>query len=102
MLLDDDAEPPLLEEVIDRLRDMGQPITLFGETDMQRYKRLRSTQRESDEGRKNPDILMLEQLHESQKDLAAEDLGQKKAEDPEDQDQDDDQEDDKDEQKQRG
>eukprot|EP00913_Durusdinium_trenchii_P008734 g8202.t1 len=37
LLADDDAEPPLaVEDIISRFRQMGQPIILFGETDMQR------------------------------------------------------------------
>jgi len=69
LLDDDDAEPPVgVEEVIDRLREMLQPITLFGETNMQRYKRLRKLEKESHEGKKNPDMLMLEQhQHEVQR-----------------------------------
>lgn len=62
LLDDDDAEPPMgIEQVIDRLRELGQPITLFGETDMQRYKRLKQVEKEMHEGKKNPDLLMLEQ-----------------------------------------
>jgi len=62
LLDDDDAEPPLgIDQVIERLRDLGQPITLFGETDMQRYKRIRQVEKEMHEGKKNPDLLMLEQ-----------------------------------------
>lgn len=62
LLEDDDAEPPLgLTEVIDRLREMAQPITLFGETDMQRYKRLRNKEKEATDGKQNPDQLMIEQ-----------------------------------------
>jgi len=68
LLGDDDAEPPVaIGEVIDRLREMLSPITIFGETDMQRYKRLRQLEKESHEGRKNPDILMLEGLHQGAK-----------------------------------
>lgn len=62
LLDDDDAEPPIgVEQVIDRLRDLGHPITLFGETDMQRYKRSKKIEKELFEGKKNPDLLMLEQ-----------------------------------------
>jgi len=62
LLDDDDAEPPIgIDQVIERLRDLGQPITLFGETDMQRYKRIRTVEKEAFEGKKNPDLLMLEQ-----------------------------------------
>jgi len=87
LLDDDDAEPPLaLGEVIDRLRGMGCPITLFGETDMQRYKRLRQIEKEAHEGKKNPDLLMLEQVHLQQRQLQQQ------------QDEDDDQEADKEEQ----
>lgn len=68
LLDDDDAEPPLsLSEVVDRLRELGHPITIFGETDMQRYKRMRLLEKEIDEGRQNPDVLMLEQVNESQR-----------------------------------
>mmetsp|Transcript_119414 Transcript_119414/g.363313 ORF Transcript_119414/g.363313 Transcript_119414/m.363313 type:complete len:518 (-) Transcript_119414:183-1736(-) len=67
LLGDDDAEPPLgIGEVIERLREMGQPITLFGETDMQRYRRLRSDEKDAHEGKKNPDVVMLESLHQTQ------------------------------------
>lgn len=62
LLEDDDAEPPLeIETVIERLRELGLPITLFGETDMVRYRRLRRVEKEQFEGKKNPDLLMLEQ-----------------------------------------
>mmetsp|Transcript_139695 Transcript_139695/g.243217 ORF Transcript_139695/g.243217 Transcript_139695/m.243217 type:complete len:395 (+) Transcript_139695:93-1277(+) len=62
LLDDDDAEPPLeIETVIERLRELGLPITLFGETDMVRYRRLRRIEKEQFEGKKNPDLLMLEQ-----------------------------------------
>jgi len=72
LLADDDAEPPLaLEEVIERLREVGQPITLFGETDMQRFKRMRHLEKEAHVGRKNPDLVLLEQLHEGQKERAS-------------------------------
>eukprot|EP00929_Paragymnodinium_shiwhaense_P093493 TRINITY_DN5364_c0_g1_i1.p1 TRINITY_DN5364_c0_g1~~TRINITY_DN5364_c0_g1_i1.p1 ORF type:complete len:459 (+),score=179.22 TRINITY_DN5364_c0_g1_i1:97-1473(+) len=68
LLEDDNAEPPIgLSEVVDQLRELGYPITLFGETDMQRYKRLRLIQKEEHEGKKNPDILMLEQVNEMQR-----------------------------------
>uniref|UniRef100_A0A7S1LQ33 Pre-mRNA-splicing factor 18 n=1 Tax=Alexandrium catenella TaxID=2925 RepID=A0A7S1LQ33_ALECA len=67
LLGDDDAEPPLsIGEVIERLREMGLPITLFGETDMQRYRRLRNEEKEAHEGKKNPDVMMLESLHQTQ------------------------------------
>jgi len=67
LLGDDDAEPPIsIGEVIERLREMAQPITLFGETDMQRYRRLRGLEKEAHEGRKNPDVMLLENLHQSQ------------------------------------
>lgn len=66
MLDDDDAEPPIsISEIMDRLREMAQPITVFGETDMQRYKRMRAQETEAHEGRKNPDILMLEMVHQN-------------------------------------
>lgn len=62
LLDDDDAEPPLaIDSVIERLREIGLPITLFGETDMVRYRRLRKAEKEQFEGKKNPDLLMLEQ-----------------------------------------
>mmetsp|Transcript_56733 Transcript_56733/g.166035 ORF Transcript_56733/g.166035 Transcript_56733/m.166035 type:complete len:449 (-) Transcript_56733:129-1475(-) len=67
LLGDDDAEPPLaISEVLERLRDMGLPITMFGETDMQRYRRLRNEEKEAHEGKKNPDVVMLESLHQTQ------------------------------------
>jgi len=70
LLGDDDAEPPIgLSEVIDRLRELVQPITLFGETNMQRYKRLRKTENESLDGKKNPDLVALDQMHQSQAQL---------------------------------
>lgn len=62
LLDDDDAEPPIaIDQIIERLRELGMPITLFGETDMQRYKRLKSLEKEIHEGKRNPDMLMLEQ-----------------------------------------
>lgn len=62
LLDDDDAEPPVgIDQVIERLRELGSPITLFGETDMQRYKRLKAVEKEIHEGKRNPDLLMLEQ-----------------------------------------
>lgn len=62
LLDDDDAEPPIaMDQVIERLREVGSPITLFGETDMHRYKRLRNVEKEIHEGKRNPDLLMLEQ-----------------------------------------
>lgn len=71
LLNDDDAEPPVpLTEVIDRLREMAQPITLFGETDMVRYRRLRQCEKEIHEGKKNPDFIMLENVHMGQKQSA--------------------------------
>jgi len=80
LLDDDDAEPPIgAEEVCEQLREMLQPITLFGETDMQRYKRLRLLQKEGLEGRTNPDLLMLEQLHNA-KAVALEDDAEEFAE----------------------
>mmetsp|Transcript_45940 Transcript_45940/g.109392 ORF Transcript_45940/g.109392 Transcript_45940/m.109392 type:complete len:427 (-) Transcript_45940:189-1469(-) len=80
LLDDDDAEPPIgAEEVGEQLRELGQPITLFGETDMMRYKRMRQLQREGLEGRRNPDEVMLEQLH-SNKALALEDDAEDAAE----------------------
>jgi len=67
LLEDDDAEPPVaLSEVIDRLRELAQPITLFGETDMVRYRRLRQCEKELHEGKKNPDLVMLENVHMGQ------------------------------------
>jgi len=67
LLDDDDAEPPIgIDQVIERLRDLGQPITLFGETDMMRYKRSRKVEKELFEGKKNPDLLMLEQQQQKQ------------------------------------
>lgn len=64
LLQDDDAEPPMpLEDIVSRFRQMGQPIILFGETDMQRYKRMRQLEREDHEGKKNPDLVMLEAVH---------------------------------------
>eukprot|EP00927_Polykrikos_kofoidii_P063632 TRINITY_DN58485_c0_g1_i1.p1 TRINITY_DN58485_c0_g1~~TRINITY_DN58485_c0_g1_i1.p1 ORF type:complete len:451 (+),score=143.46 TRINITY_DN58485_c0_g1_i1:98-1450(+) len=88
LLDDDDAEPPLsLSEVIDRLRQMGFPITLFGETDMQRYKRLRHLEKEAHDGKTNPDVLMLEQVNESQR-LAMQDQKENEAEAMEDEDED--------------
>jgi len=68
LLNDDDAEPPVpLTEVMDRLREMAQPITLFGETDMVRYRRLRNCEKEIYEGKKNPDLVALENVHSGQK-----------------------------------
>lgn len=68
LLDDDDAEPPIgVEEVIESLREINQPITLFGETDMMRYKRLRKCQRDGETGRVNPDILALEQVSSGQR-----------------------------------
>lgn len=67
LLGDDDAEPPVATpEVMERLREMAQPITLFGETDMVRYRRLRQCEREIHEGKKNPDLVMLENVHAGQ------------------------------------
>jgi pre-mRNA-splicing factor 18 len=93
LLGDDDAEPPIgLSEVIDRLRELGQPITLFGETDMQRYKRLRKTENESLDGKKNPDLIAIEQMHQSQQQLqlknAEEDAVQENSDDEKEADQD--------------
>lgn len=94
LLDDEDAEPPLsLSEVVDRLREMGFPITLFGETDMQRYKRLRRLEKEAHDGKQNPDVLMLEQVNESQR-LAVQDQKDGEAEAAEDQDEDDEDEED--------
>jgi len=85
LLADDDAEPPLsIGEVIERLREMGQPITLFGETDMQRYRRLRNQEKEAHEGKKNPDVVMLESLHQTQQQqMLLEDEAEKAAEEDE-------------------
>jgi len=86
MIDDDDAEPPLgLTEVVDRLRDMNQPITLFGETDMVRYRRLRQCEKEQHEGKQNPDVVMLEEVHESQR-LSVKDGEPQAADDDEDED----------------
>lgn len=77
LLDDDDAEPPLsVSELIDRLRQMGHPITLFGETDMQRYKRMRQLEREDHEGKKNPDLVLFESIHASQMSMALEDAAE--------------------------
>merc|ERR1712185_620761 len=55
----DDAEPPLSTfEVFERLRDIGEPVTLFGETDMQRYKRMKKAEKEQVEGKKDPNAIM--------------------------------------------
>eukprot|EP01016_Furgasonia_blochmanni_P019010 TRINITY_DN2140_c0_g1_i6.p2 TRINITY_DN2140_c0_g1~~TRINITY_DN2140_c0_g1_i6.p2 ORF type:complete len:302 (+),score=48.78 TRINITY_DN2140_c0_g1_i6:290-1195(+) len=44
---DETKEPPLSKpEVVKRLRSMGCPVTLFGETDWMRYKRLRKMEQE--------------------------------------------------------
>lgn len=67
LLGDDDAEPPVsTEEVMERLRELAEPITLFGETNMVRYRRLRACEREIHEGKKNPDLVMLENVHMGQ------------------------------------
>lgn len=76
LLEDDDAEPPIgIEQCIERLRDLGHPITLFGETDMQRYKRIKALEKELHEGKVNPDLLMLKQneqkLLKEEQELAA-------------------------------
>jgi len=40
-LAEEEEEPPLSkEEIIKKLRALGQPITLFGETNWKKYKRL--------------------------------------------------------------
>jgi len=96
LLGDDDAEPPVgLDEVLSRLREMAQPITLFGETDMVRYRRLRTCEKEIHEGKKNPDLVMLENVHMGQKmqalenDLAEEEAQKDNDEEEEDADSDD-------------
>mmetsp|Transcript_87249 Transcript_87249/g.182610 ORF Transcript_87249/g.182610 Transcript_87249/m.182610 type:complete len:448 (-) Transcript_87249:25-1368(-) len=67
LLADDDADPPIpVSEILERLREIAQPITLFGETDMMRYRRLRQYEKEIHEGKKNPDLVMLENLHVGQ------------------------------------
>lgn len=67
LLADDDADPPVAKsEVLERLREIAQPITLFGETDMMRYRRYRQCEREIHEGKKNPDLVMLENVHMGQ------------------------------------
>ncbi|CAJ1387776.1 unnamed protein product [Effrenium voratum] len=77
--------PPLsVEDIITRFREMCQPIILFGETDMQRYKRMRQLEKEDHEGKKNPDLVMLESLHSNSR-TALED---QKGDDDEDEDED--------------
>lgn len=67
LLGDDDADPPFaLSEIMDRLRELAQPISLFGETPMMRYRRLRLGEKEIHEGKKNPDLVMLENVHMGQ------------------------------------
>eukprot|EP00933_Yihiella_yeosuensis_P044153 TRINITY_DN39242_c0_g1_i1.p1 TRINITY_DN39242_c0_g1~~TRINITY_DN39242_c0_g1_i1.p1 ORF type:complete len:417 (-),score=141.59 TRINITY_DN39242_c0_g1_i1:67-1317(-) len=74
LLADDDAEPPLgLEEVVQRLREIGYPITLFGETDMMRYRRMRQLEKEDHEGKKNPDLVLLDSINASQRTMELED-----------------------------
>mmetsp|Transcript_96641 Transcript_96641/g.171870 ORF Transcript_96641/g.171870 Transcript_96641/m.171870 type:complete len:412 (+) Transcript_96641:51-1286(+) len=75
-LLDDDAEPPIaVEEIVNRFREMGMPIVLFGETDMQRYKRMRQLEREDHEGKKNPDLVALENLHANARTALEDEVG---------------------------
>lgn len=83
-LLGDDDEPPMsMEEVVNRLREMSMPVTLFGETDMQRYKRMRQLEREDHEGKKNPDLILLDSVRanderQSLMDRAEDDEGKEK------------------------
>jgi len=83
-LLGDDDEPPMsVEECVSRLREMSMPITLFGETDMQRYKRMRQLEREDHEGKKNPDLILLDSVRanderQSLMDKAEEEGGEEK------------------------
>jgi len=59
---DDDAEPPLsLSEVIERLRELEQPITLFGETDMIRFRRLRKLEKDPDQLKRDPNAIAMRQ-----------------------------------------
>lgn len=64
LLNDDEAEPPVgVSETMDTLREMAQPITLFGETAMMRYRRLYLLQKEMSEGKAHPDEILLDQVH---------------------------------------
>lgn len=73
-LLDDNDDPPIsVEEIVNRFRDMSMPIMLFGETDMQRYKRMRQLEKEDHEGKKNPDLIMLDMARASDTRQALED-----------------------------
>eukprot|EP00930_Biecheleria_cincta_P003530 TRINITY_DN104469_c0_g1_i1.p1 TRINITY_DN104469_c0_g1~~TRINITY_DN104469_c0_g1_i1.p1 ORF type:complete len:421 (+),score=133.44 TRINITY_DN104469_c0_g1_i1:70-1332(+) len=73
-LLDDNDEPPIsVEEIVNRFRDMSMPIMLFGETDMQRYKRMRQLEKEDHEGKKNPDLIMLDMARANENRMELED-----------------------------
>jgi len=75
-LLHDEDEPPIsVEEIVNRFREMGMPIILFGETDMQRYKRMRQLEREDHEGKKNPDLVALENLHANARTALEDEVG---------------------------
>lgn len=64
LLNDDNAEPPVgMSETMDTLRELAQPITLFGETPMMRYRRLYLLQKEMSEGKAHPDEILLDQVH---------------------------------------